>query len=294
MFGVAHLAAAQLGAQIPGHGQLPLAPVLHADHTAALVMVIAIYAGFAGGVVWALAMLARGREALPLLLLVAGVIAANLEPLGDHVGLIVYAPNIPWFHYWVMGRRMPSFILVGEATYVAFGSYYAYRMLDRGTFRGPGRVHLGGARWHPGDHRRGALAPLGDDRLLRPQPHADPRDPALLDRAELGAAAGVRVHDPARRPLPARPPAAVAAAGVPCVTIGYIVGVSWPVYLAIQSSAAAPITWAACLVTCAASLASCYAVLQSPPVRERRAAAAVPVSSGAAVDEPVAVSVVGG
>jgi hypothetical protein len=262
---------AQLGAQIPGHGQIPLAPVLHADHTAALVMVIAIYAGFAGGLVWALGMLARGRGPLPLLLLTAGVIAANLEPLGDHVGLIVYAPNIPWFHYWVMGRRMPSFILVGESTYVAFGSFYAYRMLDRG--RSFARVAFVSAvlvgipeiivevLWH----HWGMIAYYGHNptRILGIPLYSIVENSTLLPVFGFMTLLAVRyLHGGQRLWL---------LLIVPCVTIGYIVGISWPVYLAIQSSAAAPITWAACLVTCVAALASGYAVLQSAPVRERRA-----------------------
>jgi hypothetical protein len=268
---VSVLPFAQLGAQLPGHGQIPLAPVLHADHTAALVMVIVIYAGFAGGLVWALGMLARGHGPLPLILLAAGVVAANLEPLGDHVGLIVYAPNIPWFHYWVMGRRMPSFILVGESTYVAFGSFYAYQMLDRG--RSFARVAFVSAvlvgipeiivevLWH----HWGMIAYYGHNptRILGIPLYSMVENSTLLPVFGFMTLLAVRYLDGARRLW--------LLLIVPCVTIGYIVGISWPVYLAIQSSAAAPIVWAACLVTCVAALASGYAVLQSPPVRERRA-----------------------
>lgn len=288
---------AQVGAQLPGEGQVPLAPVLHADHAAALLMVIAIYAGFGCGLGWALWMLARRGDVLPLLLLASGVLAANLEPLGDHVGLIVYAPNIPWFHYWVMGRRMPSFILVGESTYVALGSYYAYRMLDRG--RSLGRVAFVSAAlvgipeivvevlWH----HWGMIAYYGHNptRILGIPVYSIVQNSTLLPVFGFTTLIATRHLRGAQRLW--------LLLVVPCVTIGYIVGVSWPVYLAIQSSAAAPITWAACLVTCTASLASCYAVLQSQPVRERRLAAAAsanPAASAAAVAEPVPVGGVSG
>ena len=54
-------------------------------------MVWALYAGFAAAVVWALVKLVREREMLPVVLIVAGLIACNAEPVGDHVGSIVYA-----------------------------------------------------------------------------------------------------------------------------------------------------------------------------------------------------------
>ena len=259
-----------VGAQLPGHGQIPVAPVLHADHAAALFMVIAIYAGFGLAVAWAVVMRVRTRETLPLVLLAAGVLAANLEPLGDHVGLVVYAPNIPWFHYWVMGRRMPSFILVGESTYVALGSYYAYRMLDWG--RSIGRVAFVSAvlvgipeiivemLWH----HWGIIAYYGHNptRILGVPLYSIVQNTALLPVFGFMTLLAVRYLS-GRQVL-------WLLLIVPCVTIGYIVGVSWPVYLTIQSSATPVLVWLACLVTCVASLASAYAVLSSPIIRERR------------------------
>jgi hypothetical protein len=53
------LRVVELGADPPGHGQLPVPPVLHSNHTAALAMVIALYAGFAVAVVFTIAKLAR-------------------------------------------------------------------------------------------------------------------------------------------------------------------------------------------------------------------------------------------
>ena len=259
-----------VGAQLPGQGQIPIAPVLHADHTAALVMVIAIYAGFAGAIGWALVMLVRSRTTLPLLLLVAGVCAANLEPLGDHVGLIVYATNVPWFHYWVMGRRMPSFILVGESTYVAFGSYYLYRMLDAG--RSVGRIAFVSAvvvgipeiiveiLWH----HWGIIAYYGHNptRILGVPLYSIVQNTTLLPVFGFTTLLAVRYLRGTQLLW--------LLLIVPCVTIGYIVGVSWPVYLTIQSSATPALTCAACVMVCVASLASAYAVLNSPIARERR------------------------
>src|SRR4051794_11894929 len=112
------------GAQLPGDGQLPLAPVLHASSTAGWVMTIGLWAGVAVTLGWALWMLMCRRDELPLILFVASVIAANMEPLGDTVGQIVYATNLPWFDYKIMGREMPSFILMGLSAYMAPAGYY--------------------------------------------------------------------------------------------------------------------------------------------------------------------------
>lgn len=258
------------GAELPGQGQLPLAPVLHADHTAALVIVIALYAGFAMAVLWALFKYARERETLPLVLVVAGVIAANIEPLGDHVGLIVYAPNIPWFDYWVMGRQMPSFIAVGEASYVALGSYYAYRMIANG--RSMGRIAFVSAvlvgipeilvevlwrHWH-------IIGYYGDNptRIAGIPLYSIVQNSTLLPVFGVATFIGVTYLRGAR--------ILWLIIAIPAVTIGYIVGVSWPVYEAIQSSAPHVVTWLAALVTITASVAGTYAALQFGAVKELR------------------------
>ncbi|WP_320668729.1 hypothetical protein [Patulibacter defluvii] len=267
-------ATIELGAQRPGDGQIPLAPVLHADHTAALVMVIAAFAGVAAALVWALVKLVRGGETLPLVLLAAGVVAANMEPLGDHVGLIVYAPDVPWFDYWLMGRQMPSFIAVGEASYIAFGGYYAYRMLANG--RSVGRVVLISAVLvgipeilvEVGWHHWGIISYYGDNptRILGVPLYSIVQNSTLLPVLGLVAFLGAEHLRGVQRLW--------LLIAVPAVTIGYIVGVSWPVYVAIQSSAAAPIVWAAALVTCAASIGGAWAAINYPAVRRLREAAA--------------------
>jgi hypothetical protein len=264
------LAVVERGAQFPGEGQIPIAPVLHADHTAALVFVIAIYAGFAATVVWALLRLVRGKEMLPLVLLAAGVVAANMEPLGDHVGLIVYAPDIPWFDYWVMGRQMPSFILVGEASFIAFGGQYAYRMVDDGrplrdiAFVSAVLVGIPEILVEVGWHHWGIISYYGDNptRVFGIPIYSIVQNSTLLP--VLGVVTLL-----AARSLHGLHLAWLVLA-LPGVTIGYIVGVSWPVYEAIQSSASAPIVWLASIVTCVASVGATYAALQLSAIRELR------------------------
>ncbi|MCW3017052.1 MAG: hypothetical protein JWO02_4144, partial [Solirubrobacterales bacterium] len=266
------LAVIERGAQLPGEGQLPLAPVLHADHTAALAFVIAIYAGFAGALVWAAAKLVRERETLPLVLVLAGVVAANMEPIGDHVGLIVYAPDIPWFDYWVMGRQMPSFILVGEASYIALGSYYAYRMLERGRslreigFISAVLVGIPEILVEVGWHHWGMISYYGENptRIFGIPLYSIVQNSTLLPVLGVVTFMGARHLRGARRLW--------LVLALPAATIGYIVGVSWPVYEAIQSSASAPVVWLAALVTCVASVGASFVVLQLPELRDLRAA----------------------
>lgn len=264
-------AVIERGAERPGDGQVPLAPVLESDQTWARVMVVVLYAGFAAVVGWALWKALRGREPLPLVLLVAGVIAANIEPLGDHVGLIVYAPDIPWFDYWVMGRQMPSFIAVAECSYVAFGSYYAYRMIAAGrSLRDIGIVC---ALWVGIPevavemlwHHWQIISYYGDNptRVGGVPLYSIVQNSTLLPVYGITVFLGVR-HLRGPRIL-------WLVLAIPAVTIGYIVGVSWPVYLAIQSSWPAVVVWGAALATIVASVAGTYAALQYPDVRARRA-----------------------
>lgn len=264
------LAAVERGAELPGEGQLPLAPVLHADHAAALGMVIALYAGFAAAVVWALVKLVRGREVLPLVLVVAGLAACNAEPLGDHVGQIVYAPDIPWFGFWVMGRQMPSFIAVGLASYVACGGYYAYRFLADGrslrdialvcvVFVGIPEIAME-MLWH----HWGVIAYYGDNptRILGVPLYS------IVQNSTLLPVYGVAVFLGARYLTGWRVLWMIVV--MPTVTIGYIVGVSWPVYQAIGSSASAPVVWLTAAWTITASIGASWAALQLPVLRELR------------------------
>jgi len=286
-------AAVERGASRPGEGQIPLAPVLESDQTWALVMVVLLYAGFAAVIAWALWSGLRRRQPLPLVLLVAGVIAANIEPLGDHVGLIVYAPDIPWFDYWVMGRQMPSFIAVAECSYVAFGSYYAYRMIAEG--RSLREIGIVAALWVGIPeivvemlwHHWGIISYYGDNptRIGGIPLYSIVQNSTLLPVYGVAVFLGVRY-------LRGRQILWLILA-IPTVTIGYIVGVSWPVYLAIQSSWPAGVVWGAALVTIVSSIAVTYAALQYPEVRARRDAREDEV--GERVDAPaVAVAMAGG
>lgn len=265
---------AAVGAQLPGQGQLPLAPVLDSDHAAALGMVIALYVGFGAAVLWALVKLAHGREVLPAVLVVAGLIACNAEPIGDTVGSIVYAPDIPWFDYDVMGRQMPSFILVGLASYVACGGYYAYRFIADGrslrdiaivsaVFVGVPEIAMEmlWSHWH-------VIAYYGDNptRILGVPIYS------IVQNSTLLPVYGVAVYLGATYLTGWRVLWMLVV--MPTVTIGYVVGVSWPVYQAVGSSASGLVVWICALWTIAASVGTTYAALQLPQLRALRAARA--------------------
>ena len=273
------------GAELPGQGQLPLAPILHADHTAALVIVIALYAGFAAAVIWALVKWVRG-ERLPAVLVLAGLIACNAEPLGDTAGQIVYAPNIPWFDYTIMGRQMPSFILVGLAAYVACGGYYAYRFIADGrslrdiAFVSAVLVGVPEIIMEMLWHHWHVIAYYGDNptRILGIPLYSIVQNSTLLPVYGVAVFLGARYLKGARMLW--------MIVVMPTVTMGYIVGVSWPVYQAVGSSASGLVVWLCALWTIAASIGLSYAALQLPELRElrrERAAAAVTVASGEAV-----------
>ncbi|PTL59940.1 hypothetical protein [Paraconexibacter algicola] len=277
------------GVQLPGEDQIPLAPVLSSNDTGALLIVILLYVGFATVVIWALYKWFRHREVLPCVLLVAGVIAANIEPLGDHVGLIVYAPDIHWFDYWLMGRQMPSFILVAECSYVAFGCYYAYRLIEQGasfarlTFISAVLVGIPEIIVEVLWHEWGIIRYYGDNatRIFGIPLYSIVQNSTLLPFYGVVTWLG-----------------ATYLKGwnilwlwlaIPTATIGYVVGVSWPVYITIQSSAPALVTWAAAIVVMVTSVAVTYAALQYPEIRERRERAARGSDPGIP-DMPVAVA----
>lgn len=102
------------GVLLPGTGGVPIAPELHANPVVAWVSIVLAYAGAAAALAWALWKLVKHQQMLPLVLFAAGLVAANIEPLGDLVGSIVYANDTPWFGYTVMGRRMPAWIWSGR------------------------------------------------------------------------------------------------------------------------------------------------------------------------------------
>lgn len=182
------------GVLLPGTGGVPIAPELHANPVVAWVSIVLAYAGAAAALAWALWKLVKHQQMLPLVLFAAGLVAANIEPLGDLVGSIVYANDTPWFGYTVMGRRMPAWILVGASSYVAIGGYIAYRYISQGRSLRDifvlSAVYVGIPEiaiemiWH----YTGIIAYYGDNPTRV-------GDSAVLDCAEHDAAAGVRHRD---------------------------------------------------------------------------------------------------
>ena len=270
--------ALELGAGPPGDGQLPVPPVLHANHTAALAMVIALYGGFAAAVVFSIVKLMR-RDPLPVVLLVAGFIACQMEPLGDYVGFIVYAPDIPYFHWWVMGRQMPSFILVGLVAYLVFGGYYAFRLIDRGAsiarvaFVSAVVVGIPEVVMEMLWRHWGIISYYGANptRILGVPLYSIVQNSALLPVLGVTIFVAVR-YLPGVKLLWLIP-------AIPGVTIGYIVGTTWVAYQAIGSSAPAAVVWFGALYSCVTAVAAAYALLRLPIVRERRATRSAPLGA---------------
>lgn len=253
---------------------VPVPPVLDSDHTAALVVVVAMYAGFGAALLWALVKLARERDPMPIVLVAAGVIACNSEPVGDYLGQIVYAPDIPWFDYTILGHEMPSFILVGFATYVALGGWAAYRFLAAGRSLRDVAIACVVVVGLPEIilevllHHWDIIAYYGDNptRILGIPLYTIVQNSTLLPVYGVGVLLGVRYLTGWR--------VLWMIVVMPTITMGYIVGVSWPVYQAVGSTADAWVVWIAAAWTIVASVAVSYAALQIPQVRELREARA--------------------
>jgi hypothetical protein len=254
-----------------GPEQFPVAPTLVSNHTAALAMVIALYAGFVVAAAFSLVKLLRGDK-LPIILLIAGFIACQMEPIGDHVGFIVYAADIPWFHWWVMGRQMPSFILVGLVAYMVFGGYYAYRLIGGGAslarvaFVSAVVVGIPEVVMEMMWHHWGIISYYGDNptRLGGIPLYSIVQNSALLPVLGVTIYLAVR-YLPGMKLLWLIP-------AIPGITIGYIVGTTWVAYQAIGSSAPAAAVWFGALWSCVTAVAAAYGLLQLPVVRERRSA----------------------
>jgi hypothetical protein len=258
------------GVQLPGEDQIPVAPLLHANQAAAWVMLYGLYVSAGLAVIWAGWAYFSSRNSLPAVLVVAGLIAANIEALGDHVGSIVYAVDLPWFEYWVMGRALPAFILVGAMPYVACGGYIAYRYIATGRSLRDlfmlSAVYVGVPEivievlWHHWN----LINYYGENptRILGIPLYTIVQNTTLLPVYGVVIFFAVQyLRGPRILWL---------ILFIPATTIGYIVGVSWPVYMAVQSSAPWWITWAAALVVCVTSVAVTYALLNIPVLREMR------------------------
>ncbi|ORB47387.1 hypothetical protein BST43_26075 [Mycobacteroides saopaulense] len=261
------------GVLLPGEGGVPIAPDLHANPAVAWVSIALAYGGAAAALTWAMWKLVTHRQILPLVLFVAGLFAANIEPLGDLVGSIVYANDTPWFGYMVMGRRMPAWILVGASSYVAIGGYIAYRYISQGRSLRDifvlSAVYVGIPEiviemvWH----FTGVIAYYGEN----PTRIGGIPLYSIVQNTTLLPAYGVVIFYAVKYLKGSRLWLLVLL--IPATTIGYIVGVSWPAYQAVQSSAPALVTWIAAVAVIATSIMSTYLLLQIPELRQIRDAA---------------------
>jgi len=262
-----------LGVLPSGTAGVPLAPELHANQVVAWVSIALAYGGAAAALLWALWKLVKHKQMLPLVLFAAGLIAANIEPLGDLVGSIVYANDTPWFGYTVMGRRMPAWILVGASSYVAIGGYIVYRCISQGRSLRDifmlSAVYVGIPEiviemvWH----FSGVIAYYGDN----PTRIGGIPLYSIVQNTTLLPVYGIVIFYAMKYLKGGRLWLLVLL--IPATTIGYIVGVSWPAYQAVQSSAPVLVTWIAAVAVIAISVLSAYLLLQIPELRQIRDAA---------------------
>jgi len=271
------------GVLLPGQGGVPVAPELHANQVVAWVSIAVAYFGAVAALGWAISKAVRQRQILPLVLFVAGLVAANIEPLGDSVGAIVYANDIPWLSYTLMGHRIPAFIFVGAAPYVAIGGYLVYTYLLNGrslrdifvlsaVYVGIPEVLIEMVWYFSHVSRYYGANPT----LIFGMPAY-----SIVQNTTLLPVYGVVIYFSARYLTGRR--IWLLVLFIPATTIGYIVGVSWPVYQALHSSAPAPIMWLAALMVIATSIASTYVLLQIPELRRIREQASGAAASNSAV-----------
>lgn len=258
------------GVLLPGEGGVPLAPELHANQLVAWVSIALAYGGAAAALAWVLWRLVKHRQMLPLVLFLAGLVAANIEPLGDLVGSIVYANDTPWFGYTVMGRRMPAWILVGASSYVAIGGYIAYRYISQGKSLRDifllSAVYIGIPEiviemiWH----FTGVISYYGDN----PSRVGGVPLYSIVQNTTLLPVYGIVIFYAVKYLKGSRIWLLVLL--IPATTIGYIVGVSWPAYQAVQSSAPIVVTCLAAVAVIVTSILSTYLLLQIPELRQIR------------------------
>ncbi|MBV0920476.1 MULTISPECIES: hypothetical protein [Mycobacteroides] len=261
------------GVLLPGEGGVPVAPALHANQMVAWVSIALAYGGAAVALAWVLWKLGKHRQVLPLVLFIAGLVAANIEPLGDLVGAIVYANDTPWFGYTVMGRRMPAWILVGASSYVAIGGYIAYRYVSQGRSLRDifmlSAIYVGIPEiviemvWH----FTGVIAYYGHN----PTRVGGIPLYSIVQNTTLLPVYGIVIFYAVKYLKGSRIWLLVLL--IPATTIGYIVGVSWPAYQAVQSSAPTFVTWLAAVAVIATSILSSYLLLQIPELSQIRDAA---------------------
>lgn len=110
-----------------------LAPAMHAPHLASHVMliVLAALAGVVGATVAVQA--ARERTSVPLLLMLGGVVALPIEPLWDVICHFEFPFDTHPHLFTELGRPIPLYLAFVYPFFIGWGSYLAYRLIDRGA-----------------------------------------------------------------------------------------------------------------------------------------------------------------
>ena len=254
-------------------GELILPPILEYNETFASIATWGLWLGAIATLIWALNKLAREKEALPLVLWIAGCVTTNVEPVGDLVGQIVWASDMPWFSYTLMNRDLPSFILVGLAPFYAVPGYYLYKQLLAGASlrriliisvicAGVPEFGLEMLMVH-----YGVLGYYGNPTLILGLPIY-----TIVQNSTLLAVVAVGIYFCATRLRGLGQMWIIIA--MPGVVFGYVVGATWPVYIALASDFPSWIIWLTALWACAASIGGCHAALHIPELKELRAQAA--------------------
>ncbi len=269
--------ASDSSVELPGEGQIPVAPILHMNAGVALVCTWLAYLTAAAVLAWAVRKLFVDREALPLIMVIAAAVTSNIEPIGDQVGLINWAANWPWFEYTMLGRKIPAMIVVGLVGYYAWAYYLAARLREGAPLR---QIYLlsliGGVPEIVAEmviHQSGGIAYYGNNpsRLLGIPIYT------IIQNSTLLPVVAVVIYLFATYVKGARQLWLVIA--MPGVVLGYVFGTTWPVYQALGSSAPG---WAVLLTAAwavAASVGASYVALQLPELQARRETAALTLRS---------------
>jgi hypothetical protein len=75
----------------------------------------------------------RGRDALPVLAFLGGVVALPLEPFWDVNVLFLFPFNTEPTAFTAFGRPIPLYVAAVYPAFLGWGSYQAYRLIRRGA-----------------------------------------------------------------------------------------------------------------------------------------------------------------
>lgn len=259
--------------ELPGEGQIPVAPILHVNESVALACTWLAYLTAAAVLAWAVRKLIADREALPVIIVLAAAVTSNIEPIGDQVGLINWAANWPWFEYTMLGRKIPAMVVVGLVGYYAWAYYLADRLREGVSIR---RMYLlsliGGIPEIVAEmviHQAGGIAYYGDNpsRLLGIPIYT------IIQNSTLFPVVAVVIYLFATYVRGLRQLWLVIA--MPGIVLGYVFGTTWPVYQAVGSSAPGWVVLITAAWAVAASIGASYVALQLPELRMRRESAAL-------------------